>query len=363
LAGILGYVEMLAHYCKTDADRQDYAAKIKRNADNLTDLINDILDLSKVEAGALKVECFEFSPLAELENVISLLEGHAQAKGILIETVFERPFPAKVASDIKRCRQVLTNVLSNAIKFTEKGKVTITARAIRSDVPDENLLAFVVTDTGCGIPKEAQSNLFQPFVQADSSTTRKYGGTGLGLALSRRLARALGGDLVLTQSIPDKGSVFTFTMQLRAGEVAACTTEPVSESTDRSTHSSRLDGVRILLAEDHADNEELITQFVTRAGATVEVAHNGAEAVALANTEPFDVILMDLQMPVMDGYAATKKLRQSGSTVPIIAVTAHAMLEEKRKCLSAGFNDFLTKPLDVATLIATIERLAKTPQG
>ncbi len=361
LAGILGYVEMLAHYCQTEEERKDYAAKIKRNADNLTDLINDILDLSKVEAGALKIEQFCFSPLVEFENIISLLEGSAQQKGITIETRFERPFPPKVISDVTRWRQVLINVLSNAIKFTETGTITVTGRATRNPHPTKDFLSFEVKDTGCGIATEAQSHLFQPFVQADSSTTRKYGGTGLGLALSRRLARALGGDLVLTESVPGKGSIFTFTHQLAIPESAAVELPSSLKAEKEEAVSSkiRLDGKRILLAEDRADNEELITQFVTRAGATVEVAHNGAEAVALANSDSYDVILMDLQMPVMDGYAATRKLRMDGSKLPIIALTAHAMHEEKEKCLKAGFTDFLTKPIDVAALLETIKRLSR----
>ncbi len=357
LAGILGYVEMLAHYCKTDAERKDYGAKIKRNADNLTDLINDILDLSKVEAGALKIEQLAFAPLVELESVLSLLEGQVNEKGLAVEMVVERPIPAKIVSDPKRLHQVLVNLIGNAIKFTDSGKITVTVRLAKAPSLEAGLLCFEVRDTGCGISVEAQAQLFQPFVQADSSTTRKYGGTGLGLALSRRLAKALGGNLVLTSSEPGQGSVFTLSVapgSLDALRLAESLESPLADAVNPFT--LRLDGVRVLLAEDHADNEELVTKFLNLAGAIVEVARNGAEAVELAGAKAFDVVLMDLQMPLMDGYAATASLRQSGYTKPIIALTAHAMIEEKEKCYRAGCSDFLTKPIDVSALLHAVKR-------
>jgi PAS domain S-box-containing protein len=351
LAGILGYAEMLIHYCKTDEERRDYGVKIKRNADNLTELINDILDLSKVEAGALKLEKLKFSPLTEIESTLGMFQLQAEEKGIVLESAVERPIPESVVSDPKRFRQVLINMLGNAVKFTDAGKVKLTVKMDRTGKTPR--LAVSVKDTGCGIPAEAHSKLFQPFVQADSSTTRRYGGTGLGLILSRRLARAMGGDLVLAGSIPGKGSTFVFTMDpgdSSHGFSQVTTTEPISKA------GVRLDGVRILVAEDHADNEELIRNFLTRAGAEVEVARNGAEAVALARSEKFDIILMDIQMPIMDGYAATRQLREEALSLPIIALTAHAMNDERERCLKAGFSDFLTKPLDITLLLSTIRR-------
>lgn len=354
LAGILGYAEMLINYCKTDEERKDYGAKIKRNADNLTELINDILDLSKVEAGALKVEQLKFSPTMEVDGVLSLLEVQAQEKGISLESVFERPIPEQIVTDPKRFRQVLINVLGNAIKFTDKGRVTVRMRMDRAK--KEPLLEIAVTDSGCGIPLEAQSQLFRPFVQADSSTTRKYGGTGLGLVLSRRLSRAMGGDLVLSESAPGKGSTFIITVETGSAEQLRSAPALDVPVTTRQAEQP-LKGVRVLLAEDHEDNEELITSFLRRSGAGVEVARNGAEAVALVRTEPFDIVLMDIQMPVMDGCAALKTLRGESYTLPIVAVTAHAMLEEREKCMNAGFSHFLTKPLDFNALIATIEGL------
>lgn len=348
LAGILGYVEMLANYCKTDEERHDYAAKIKRNADNLTDLINDILDLSKVEAGAMKVEHITVFPLQEMEGVVSLLESQARQKGLQLETKVERPVPFQIVSDPKRLRQVLTNLLSNAIKFTDKGSVSITVKC-----PAPGQLAFEFSDTGCGIPREAQAGLFKPFVQADSSTTRKYGGTGLGLALSRRLANALGGDLQLTHSEIGKGSRFTFTLRAEEakGPVLPPPTPVATPGTDKV-----LRGTSILVCEDSADNGEFLVRILSERGAQVELARNGAEGVALAHSEAFDVVLMDIQMPIMDGYAATAQLRKEGKKLPIIALTAHAMNEEKERCLAGGFSDFLIKPVDTEVLVKTILR-------
>ncbi len=355
LAGILGYAEMLIDYCKTDEERRDYGAKIKRNADNLTELINDILDLSKVEAGALKIEQLSFSPLVELESVLSLLQVQVEEKQLAIETQIERPVPAQIVSDPTRLRQILVNLLGNAIKFTDTGKITV---KLQMKDKASSKLSFSVIDTGCGIPLAAQPKLFQPFVQADSSTTRKYGGTGLGLVLSRRLAVALGGDLVLQESAPGRGSTFVFTIDIGPGVESVDTARDLGHRSSQTYgRSIRIDNVRVLLAEDRPDNEEFITKVLTNAGGSVAVARNGAEAVSLARSQPFDVVLMDMQMPVMDGYAATRELLKAGYPTPIVAVTAHAMIEEREKCEAVGCSKFLTKPLDIAELLGTIRAL------
>jgi CheY-like chemotaxis protein len=340
---------MLINYCKTDEDRKNYATKIKRNADNLTELINDILDLSKVEAGALKIEHLRLSLADELDGTLSWIQDTAHEKGLGIETIMERPLPTMIISDPKRLRQILTNVIGNAIKFTESGKISVRVKM------EGKLIAFCVEDTGCGISAASQQKLFEPFVQADSSTTRKYGGTGLGLALSRRLARALGGDLVLVESVPNKGSVFKITIS--AGDSS-------SLHSDASSHHSEagvdLKGLQILLAEDQADNAHLISTLVTKHGGNVVWARDGQEAVAQASRQTFDIILMDLQMPVLDGYKATKQLREAGTKTPIIALTAHAMSGEKEKCLAAGFSAFLTKPLNFPALLGTLQQLTSS---
>ncbi len=359
LAGILGYLEMLELYCKTDEDRKDYIAKAKRNANNLTELINDILDLSKVEAGALQVEQLKFSLSVEIEGVLSLLQGQAEEKSIVLESLVERPIPLNIVSDPKRFRQILINVLGNALKFTQAGRVTLRVRYVKA-TGNRPVLELSVTDSGCGIAAEAHTKLFEPFVQADSSTTRKYGGTGLGLALSRNLARALGGDLVLTESVPGKGSTFTITIDPGNCDSLGEGCERVGRALPAANSDSlRIDGVRILLAEDNTDNELLISQFLTRAGGKVSIVRNGLEAVEMALSERFDVVLMDIQMPVMDGYAASRKLRKESFASPIFALTAHAMIEEREKCREAGCDEIFTKPLDFAVLLGTIQKYLK----
>lgn len=350
LAGILGYIEMLTQYGKTDEARQDYAVKIRRCADNLTALINDILDLSKVEAGALKVECVKISLLSEVDGAVSVLQNQAHEKELLFHTQYERPLPTYLNSDPVRLRQILVNVLGNAVKFTESGSVTLT---VKQEPP---FISFLVSDTGCGISEAESKLLFQPFVQADSSTTRKYGGTGLGLALSRRLAKAMGGDLILLESTPGKGSTFKITIasgDIQDGAKHAPTPKELPPS---STWD--LSGTRVLLAEDNSDNAGLIMEFLTRAGAKVTLAKNGVEAVEKADS-PFDVILMDIQMPMLDGNTATQRLRAKGSRVPIVALTAHAMLEEKEKCMKSGFNEYLTKPVETSVLLKTVFELTR----
>lgn len=355
LAGILGYSEMIAFYCHSNEERKGYMDKIRRCSDTLTELIADILDLSKVEAGALKVERVSFNPVTEIENVVNLLQGSADEKKISLETQYERPFPNQIVSDPTRFRQILTNLLGNAIKFTNQGRVSL---RVSTDQKDTNRLNLAVTDTGCGLTSAEQSRLFQPFVQADSSTTRKFGGTGLGLALSRRLAEALGGELILVSSAPNKGSTFQLNIPIHARESLQGQSFPSQEKTRETDRLAwpRLDHLRVLLAEDNPDNQEMIKRFVSEQGAAVEVANNGNEALVKVRTSQFDVILMDVQMPELDGYEVTKTLRREGNKIPIIAITAHAMNDERDRCLEAGCDEFLTKPLDVLKLIQIIHQ-------
>jgi PAS domain S-box-containing protein len=353
LAGILGYAEMIALYCESPEERKSYMEKIKRSADNLTRLISDILDLSKVEAGALQIEKVRIALTSEVESVLSAVQRQADEKGLKLELTFERPLPAQVLTDPTRLRQILLNLVGNAIKFTEKGGVMMRVSHAAGPV---RTLSFSCTDTGCGLNAEQQGRLFQPFVQADSSTTRKYGGTGLGLALSRRLAHALGGELKLTQSAPGQGSTFVLTIPIGDGEA-----RPPQDTGDAADPEGvpRLGGIRVLLAEDNAENGEMFQQFLEKNGATVVLVSNGREAVDQAKAGRYDVILMDLQMPVLDGYAATRELRAAGMRTPIVALTAHAMVDEKDKCEAAGCNGYLTKPIDVPKLIQTVHRFAR----
>lgn len=363
LAGILGYAEMIAFYCNSSEERKSYMDKIRRCADTLTELINDILDLSKVEAGALRIELMSFSPVAEVENVASLFQASAADKKISFEFHYERPLPPQIVTDPTRLRQILSNLIGNAIKFTDTGSVSL---RVALDKNDKNQMTFAVADTGCGLTSEQQARLFQAFVQADNSTTRKYGGTGLGLALSRRLAEAMGGELTLLESTPGKGSTFQLKIpiHLRGDEpVEDKPLAPPPPGSEERRQWPRLDQMNILIAEDNPDNQELLRRFVSEQGARVELVGNGIEAVKSGKSGAYDVILMDVQMPELDGYEATKKLRRLGVTTPIIAITAHAMSDEKERCLSSGCNEFLSKPLDVQKLIRAIHEQGKTKKG
>lgn len=349
LAGILGYSEMIALYCNSPEERADYLTRIRRCADTLTELINDILDLSKVEAGALNVELVAFNVVSEIENIVQLLQGSAAEKHLSFDVQYERPFPEVIVSDPTRFRQILTNLVGNAIKFTDSGRVSL--RVYRAAGEVDNFY-FQVSDTGCGLTLEQQNRLFQIFVQADSSTTRKYGGTGLGLALSRRLAEALGGELNLISSEPGKGSVFLLRLPSQRAAIAPA----VEKSAGSSGGTHQLASMRLLVAEDNSDNQEMIARFLRENGAVVEVVGNGREALHRAQAEKFDAILMDVQMPELDGYEVTRRLRGLGIQVPIIVLTAHAMNDEREKARAAGCNEFLTKPINLTKLIQTVAR-------
>lgn len=352
LAGILGYSEMIALYCNSSEERASYLSRIRRCADTLTELINDILDLSKVEAGALNVELVPFNLVSEIENVVQLLQGGAVEKNLAFEVQYDRPFPEEMVSDPTRFRQILTNLLGNAIKFTDAGRISL--RMSRPAGDTENL-CFRISDTGCGLTPEQQSRLFQIFVQADNSTTRKYGGTGLGLALSRRLAEALGGELTLVSSAAGQGSVF----ELRLPFVPPA--KPLSREKALSGETVHLlKSMRLLVAEDNPDNQELIARFLREHGAEVVVAGNGRDALGRAGSEKFDAILMDVQMPELDGYEVTRRLRADGFPIPIIALTAHAMSDEREKARAAGCTEFLTKPINLMKLIQTVARQVST---
>jgi PAS domain S-box-containing protein len=354
---ILGFTDVLRRGFESDQhERQEHLNTIHASGQHLLDLINDILDLSKVESGRLEVERIRCGPLQLIHEAVSVLRGQAEAKGLRL--CYEAPegLPETIITDPMRFRQVLTNLVGNAIKFTEDGEVRVTARLIKSD--GKSQLAIEVADTGLGIPDGTLQSIFDPFVQADTSVTRRFGGTGLGLAISRRFARALGGDLTV-ESERGQGSVFTFTVDtgpLEGTRTVSCDSFVEEEQRDDTDHEilGALASGRILVVDDGESNRKLIHLVLERAGVTVESACDGREAVDAATANPFDLILMDMQMPVMDGFTATSTLREQGYKAPIIALTADAMKGTEAKCLAAGCSGFLTKPVDMDKLVRVV---------
>jgi signal transduction histidine kinase/CheY-like chemotaxis protein/HPt (histidine-containing phosphotransfer) domain-containing protein len=359
LNGILGFADLLIRGADNgdEQERQDYLQTIHSSGRHLLHLINDILDLSKIEAGQLEVEQVLCAPHQLLTEVVSVLRVRAHEKGLHLRLEWTGRVPETIRTDPARLRQLLTNLVGNAIKFTEQGSVRVAAEVLHEG--DRGKLAFRVIDTGVGISPESQASIFDPFVQADNSVTRRYGGTGLGLAISRRIARALGGDLTVT-SQPGRGSIFTATIDIGPLPELVLREAPPTEglhprkkaAPDRGKPT--LPPAEILLVEDGSTNRKLISLVLRRAGANVTTAENGLVGVEMATTSPFDLILMDMQMPVMDGYTAASTLRERGITAPIIALTAHAMKGDEQKCLAAGCTGYLTKPIDGDELIRMI---------
>lgn len=407
LTAIVGFAELLQDEDGTEvspSDRNNKLRTIRRNGQYLMELINDILDLSKIEAGKFEVERLDVSPVRILNDVVALLQGRADARNLTLSVVFEGLFPAAIRTDPTRLRQILINLVGNAIKFTESGSVTVTARLVATD-PSHARLQLDVADTGIGMTPGQMEKLFEPFTQADASNSRNYGGTGLGLAISRRLARLLDGDITVS-STPNEGSVFRLEIAVgaarglassdppaavacplkresppvlsRAGSLPSAAVTPDRQAEQPKLNSEpptapqsvppgKLAGLRILIAEDGPDNRELVGFVLRKAGAEIAFAENGRIAVDCAqgaerDGNPFDVILMDMQMPVLDGYAATRELRAAGYSLPIIALTAHAMSEDRHRCLDAGCDDYTTKPINKAELLALLARHAAALQ-
>lgn len=354
LGAVLGFSELLTDGRMNQSEKANCLEVIKRNGRLLSNIINDILDLSKVEAGKIEIERIEV-PLSEvMKEIESVLNLEAVEKGIDFKVTTEEPIPRQIKTDPLRLRQILVNIVGNAIKFTKRGAISVSVKMI-SPAAQEPKLAFVVSDTGEGISPEQASRLFTPFTQADVSTTRKFGGTGLGLALSRRLANILGGDIVLTESRLGIGSTFTITIDPGiVGADAVTTANPISAEEAKQSRRVNLKNLHVLVVDDSLDNQALIQRILVRCGATVETANNGREAVEKALAGKHNVILMDLQMPVMDGYEATRLLRHQNYCKPIVALTAHAMKEERERTLKNGFDEHLTKPIDQQNLLRTL---------
>ncbi len=370
MTAILGFADVLLGeegLENAPPDRVVAFETIKRNGEYLLELINDILDLSKIEAGKLDVEKATCSPARMLADVASLMRVRAVAKGLRLTVEFVGGIPETILSDPTRLRQILINLVGNAIKFTEVGSVRVVTRFVEHE-DARTQLQFEVIDTGIGIAEEDISKLFQPFTQADSSTTRNFGGTGLGLSISKRLAEMLGGNIKV-KSTPGAGSTFIATIETESVDSVKMlydlteVTVPRKNRLETGMDANVKLNCRTLLAEDGPDNQRLLSFILRKAGARVTLAENGliARDKALAASdagEPFDVVLMDMQMPVMDGYTATRQLRDSCYQGPIIALTADAMVGAADRCFKAGCDDYATKPIDRPKLLALISQHA-----
>lgn len=356
LGAVIGFSELIVNEHLSASDKVNALEVIKRNGHLLSNIINDILDLSKVEAGKLELDKVEVPFTEVMKEIGSILNLEAIEKGLELTVTTEGPVPSMIYTDPLRLRQILVNLVGNAIKFTERGSVNVKVKLLQKG--EGFTLAFVISDTGTGIDPDKASRLFAPFTQADASTTRKFGGTGLGLVLSRKLAQALGGDVELTSTTLGKGSTFTLTIDPgSSGQLLFKSSTPAPEKNVLSIHPERptdLNGMKILLVEDSRDNQQLIKRFLGFAGAVVDIANNGREGVEAALKGEHALVLMDLQMPEMDGYEATRTLREAGFKKPILALTAHAMKEERERALSNGFDDHITKPIDQKALIKTL---------
>lgn len=352
LGVILGYADLaLEQYLHSPDHLPEYLSAIKKNGNELTRIIGEVLDLAKIEANHMEIEKIKFNLHKFLSDVLSFLNLKAREKGISLSLSKEVDVPEFIISDPTRLRQILTNLVGNAIKFTEKGAIVLHVKLLESS-PEEIRLSFAVEDSGIGISDEQKEKLFKPFSQADSSITRKYGGTGLGLLLSKQLSTAMGGSLELVRSTLGSGSVFAFSITA----YPTSQEEVLKKSSPQQQAQDSLFGKKILIAEDSEDNQLLLKYYLKNIKSEIILASNGEEAVQwVRKTEP-DIILMDIQMPIMDGYSAVKEIRKLGFERPIVALTAHALNEEREHALKNGFDDYLTKPLDRILLLETLQK-------
>ena len=339
-----------------DAEQQDKLAKIGQSADHLMEVINDILDISKIEAGKLEIERVDFELDDLLERAVALVRHKAQVKGLALDIAVLPEVGGALRGDLTRLTQALVNYLGNAIKFTERGIIGLRCRLLESGSQDVRL-RFEVSDTGIGIEAGALSRLFNAFEQADNSTTRLYGGTGLGLAITRHLAELMGGEAGV-ESVPGQGSTFWFVVRLEksvAGPSSGAPRELAGEAAEQLLRRT-CTGKRVLLCEDNPINSEVALELLEYVGLCVELAENGVEAVHKATETVFDLVLMDMQMPIMDGIEATQRIRQlpGKAALPILAMTANAFAENRLECLAAGMNDFVAKPVNPEALFRVL---------
>jgi len=363
LTAIIGFADTALHEGKTMDQRLDSLKKIKRSGDHLLHLINDILDLSKVEAGEMDIEKTSVNVFRVISDIENIVREQASNKGLEFSISYQFPLPEKIHSDSLRLKQILLNLCNNAIKFTEQGKVDINVEY--SD--DDSELEFKVNDTGIGLSQQQIEKIFLPFKQADSTTSRRFGGTGLGLSLSKRLSGLLGGELHATSEV---GVGSNFHLKLKLGEEDTKVTNFITDETQLENHNDHSHFVmdkellsgNILLAEDDELNQELISMYLEDMGANVTIAENGQVALDSIAVKEFDLIYMDMQMPVLSGYDTVIQLRKDNCMLPIVMLTANATLEDRNMCRDAGCNDFVTKPIDEDRLYEVTAKYLK-PEG
>jgi PAS domain S-box-containing protein len=360
MSSILGYCEILSSHLK-DPDDTECVRIIRQSGNYLLEIINDILDLSKIESGGLKLNNQVISLPTVLAEVYTLMAVRAKEKGLTLLLKYDGALPESIVSDRIRLRQILINLVSNAIKFTERGSVQIVGRFFS----ETSLLEFEVVDTGIGISREMQERVFQPFTQADASVTREYGGTGLGLAITKRLIDMMEGSIAFVTEV-NRGTTFRVTIPTDTVGTTTVSMPRLLDSVEPLPSNLDLD-CRVLVVDDRREIRHLVSQFIEEAGGRVTTVGNGLsciQAVQQANKEkqPFDIILMDIQMPVLDGYEATRRLRSQGFVMPIIALTAHAMKGDREKCLQAGCHDYLSKPINRNLLVEMVARYTKKDQ-
>ena len=344
---ILGYAEVLRENLEDDpATRQKHLVTIHNSGEHLLELINDILDLSKIESGQMELEKASFSIFQLMADVDSVLKMKAEEKGIYLRFEYGSAMPITIKSDAVRIRQSVINLIGNAIKFTSEGGVTIRTEMVPT--PRTSMLAITVSDTGIGMTQQAKEKIFQPFSQADTSITRRFGGTGLGLSICRELAEKMGGSITV-ESKPGHGSSFRFMVDI--GDTSGVEIVSERDAKQRLTHNTEDDVVidvppmHVLIVDDGDTNRQLVSVYLRKANVTFDIAENGKVAIEKVENGNFDVVLMDMHMPIMDGFEATTYLRKQGHRLPIIALTANAMAQDEKKCRNAGCSGFLAKPI------------------
>lgn len=347
---IAGFIELALEPGQTQQEKAIYLQSIHSATQQLRRLVDELLDLSKIDAGKLEIEEADVVLDDFLRETASLAGATRGRKDVSFRIRKEGPVPSRMRTDPHRARQVLFNLIGNSFKFTERGAIEV----VVSVEEESGALRFTVNDTGIGIPEEQKPRLFRAFCQGDGSISRRYGGTGLGLLLSKKIARALGGDLALARSDPGQGSSFVFSLPNR--RVSADSEKSEKNAENEAADPADLKGVKVLLAEDAPDMCFLVRRFLEDAGASVDSVENGADAVERTENGDYDLVLMDIQMPVMDGYDAVGRLREHGYALPVIALSGYGTREEQERCLRSGFDQHLVKPVDRRGLLNGIGR-------